>query len=214
MTKISHFWTWISLKPVGQSWSNFVCVAALGWGKGCTRFWGRLDHSGERSLPFGLLVSFYHWFKKGYMYFSVMCFNAQSVSNTCHEFQFTFIFNVMIAKFFLPRACSFELRHDKTNKMSVLPAKTQISLGICPVWSEFSLSAWRKLGSLATHSVHNEDSDQTWQMPRLNWAFAGSDQTGQMSRLIWVFAGHTVTLLVLSWGISFGHLIIVSLAIA
>ena len=27
-----------------------------------------------------------------------------------------------------------------------------------------------------------------------------SDQTGQMSRLIWVFAGHTVILLVLSWG--------------
>ena len=25
MTKISHFWTWISLKPVGQSWSNFMC---------------------------------------------------------------------------------------------------------------------------------------------------------------------------------------------
>ena len=31
---------------------------------------------------------------------------------------------------------SFELRHDKTNKMSVRPAKTQISLGIRPVWSE------------------------------------------------------------------------------
>ena len=26
-----------------------------------------------------------------------------------------------------------ELRHDKTNKMSVRPAKTQISLGMCPV---------------------------------------------------------------------------------
>ena len=25
VTKISHFWTWISLKPVGQSWSNFMC---------------------------------------------------------------------------------------------------------------------------------------------------------------------------------------------
>ena len=25
VTKISHFWTWISLKPVGQSWSNLVC---------------------------------------------------------------------------------------------------------------------------------------------------------------------------------------------
>ena len=30
------------------------------------------------------------------------------------------------------------------------PAKTQISLGIHPVWSKSSLSAWRKLGSLAT----------------------------------------------------------------
>ena len=25
VTKISHFWTWISLKTVGQSWSNFMC---------------------------------------------------------------------------------------------------------------------------------------------------------------------------------------------
>ena len=40
-------------------------------------------------------------------------------------------------------------------------AKTQISLGIRPVWLESSLSAWRKLGSLATHWAHSEDSDQT-----------------------------------------------------
>ena len=72
--------------------------------------------------------------------------------------------------------------HDKTNKMSVRPAKIQISLGICPVWSESSLSAWRNLGSLATHWAHSEDSDQT----------------GRMPRLIWVFAGRTLTLLVLS----------------
>ena len=32
-----------------------------------------------------------------------------------------------------------EPRHVKTNKMSVCPAKTQISLGIRPVWSESSL---------------------------------------------------------------------------
>ena len=25
MTKILHFWTWISLRPGGQSWSNFMC---------------------------------------------------------------------------------------------------------------------------------------------------------------------------------------------
>ena len=56
---------------------------------------------------------------------------------------------------------TYELRQDKTNRMSVHPAKTQISLGICPVWSESSLSMWRKLGSLATHWVHSEDFDQT-----------------------------------------------------
>ena len=63
----------------------------------------------------------------------------------------------------------------KPTKWHVRPAKTQISLGIRPVWSESSLSAWRKLGSLATHWAHSEDSDQT----------------GRMSRLIWVFAGRT-----------------------
>ena len=25
VTKISHFWTWTSLKPIGQFWSNFMC---------------------------------------------------------------------------------------------------------------------------------------------------------------------------------------------
>ena len=65
-----------------------------------------------------------------------------------------------------------ELPHDKTNKMSVCPAKTHISLGIRPVWSEPLLSAWRKLGSLPTHWVCSEDSDQSGRMPRLIWLFA------------------------------------------
>ena len=60
--------------------------------------------------------------------------------------------------------------------------KTQISLGIRKVWSESSLSTWRKLGSLATHWVHSKDSDQT----------------GRMPRPIWVFAERTLILLVLS----------------
>ena len=55
-------------------------------------------------------------------------------------------------------------RHDKTNKVTVCLAKSQISLGILPVWSESSLSAWRNLGSLATHWAHSEDSDQTGQI--------------------------------------------------
>ena len=70
----------------------------------------------------------------------------------------------------------------KPTKWPVRPAKTQISLGICPVWSESSLSAWRKLGFLATHWAHCKDSDQT----------------GRMPRLIGVFAGRTLILLVLS----------------
>ena len=31
---------------------------------------------------------------------------------------------------------TFESRHDKTDKLSVRPVKTQISLGIRPVWSQ------------------------------------------------------------------------------
>ena len=75
-----------------------------------------------------------------------------------------------------------ELQHDKTNKMSVRPAKTQISLGIRPVWSESSLCVqW-----VAKHPRFlDADSED-------------SDQTGRMPRLIWVFAGRTLTLLVLS----------------
>ena len=38
----------------------------------------------------------------------------------------------------------YEPRHDKTNKMSFRLAKTQISLGIRPVWSVFAL---RLMGS-------------------------------------------------------------------
>ena len=83
----------------------------------------------------------------------------------------------------------YELPHDKTNKMTVCPAKTRISLGIRPVWSESLLSAWRKLGSLATHWAHNKDSDQT----------------GRIPRLIWVFAGCMVILLVFSWHGSYLH---------
>ena len=48
---------------------------------------------------------------------------------------------------------------DKTNKW-VCAKRRQISLGIRPVWSESSLSTWRKLGSLATHWAHSKDSDQ------------------------------------------------------
>ena len=77
---------------------------------------------------------------------------------------------------------SSEPRHDKTNRVTVRPAKTQISLGIRPVWSESSLCAqWVAKDPSFLHA----DSED-------------SDQTGRMPRLIWVFAGRTGILLVLS----------------
>ena len=66
--------------------------------------------------------------------------------------------------------------------MSLRPLKTQISLGIYPVWSESSLCAqWVPKDPSFLHA----DSED-------------SDQTGQMPKLIWVFAECTLTLLVLS----------------
>ena len=64
-------------------------------------------------------------------------------------------------------------RMTKPTKWYVRPAMTQIRLGIRPVWSESSLSAWRKLGSLANHLAHSEDSDQIGRMPMLICVFAG-----------------------------------------
>ena len=75
-----------------------------------------------------------------------------------------------------------EPRHDKTNKITVRPAKTQISLGIRPVWSESSLCA--QWVAKEPSFLHADSED--------------SDQTGRMPRLIWVFAGRTLILLVLS----------------
>ena len=50
-----------------------------------------------------------------------------------------------------------EPRHDKTNKMSVRPAMTQISLGIRPVWSESSLCAqWVAKGPGFLHADSEE----------------------------------------------------------
>ena len=53
----------------------------------------------------------------------------------------------------------------------VHPAKTQTSLGICPVWSEFSLCAqWKAMDPRFLHA-DSEDSDQTGRLPRLIWVF-------------------------------------------
>ena len=74
--------------------------------------------------------------------------------------------------------------HDKTNQMACAPSEDSDQPGYPPSLIKVFTVCMKKLGSLAIHWVHSEDSYQT----------------GQMTRLIWVFAGRTVILLLLSWG--------------
>ena len=69
--------------------------------------------------------------------------------------------------------CNVSRVTTKPTIWHVRPAKTPISLGIRPVWSESSLSPWRNIKSLATHWAHSEDSDQTEHLPSLIRVFAG-----------------------------------------
>ena len=76
------------------------------------------------------------------------------------------------------------LSHLMTNptKWHVHPAKTQISLGIRPVWSVFAVC-------MKKHWTLNYLLSAQWRL----WS-------DWVTGLIWVFAGCIVVLLVLSWG--------------
>ena len=67
----------------------------------------------------------------------------------------------------------FEPPHDKTNKMTVCPAKTQISLGICPVWSDFAVhmkKAWVLSYPLSAQRRLLIDWADAQADPSLRWA--------------------------------------------
>ena len=74
-----------------------------------------------------------------------------------------FIHNKMVAHCMKYSVVQYEPPHDKTNKMTLRPAKTQISLGIRPVWSVFAVrmkQAWVLSGcpdwsesSLGAHTI-------------------------------------------------------------
>ena len=81
----------------------------------------------------------------------------------------------------------YETPHDKTNKMTVRPAKTQISLGIRPVWSESSLCTQWVAKDRRFFHADSEDSDQTGRMPRLIWVFTGRTLILLVLRLISMF---------------------------
>ena len=60
--------------------------------------------------------------------------------------------------------------------------KSEIILGIRPVWSESSLSAWRNLGSLATHWVQSDwvdaqaDRSLHWVQKSFCWFYCAAAQ--------------------------------------
>ena len=87
---------------------------------------------------------------------------------------------------------TFEPPHDKTNTTTVCPARTQISLGIRPVWSESSLCAQWVAKDPRFRYADSEVSDQTGRMPRRIWVFAGDWSESS--------PGAHAILLVLSWG--------------
>ena len=107
--KLEYLWSELA------NFDQILCVASLGWGKGCIRFWSRLDQNSD-----------FHGNRK-----PPLTYNRKNDV-------FTF------SRLFLIR--SFLYR---------------------PVWSESSLSAWRKLGTLAIHWAHSED----WS----DWADAQAD---------------------------------------
>ena len=66
---------------------------------------------------------------------------------------------------------TYEPQHDKTNKMSVRPEKTQISLGIAQPDQSSLCTQWVAKDPSFLHG-DSEDSDQTGRMPRLIRVFA------------------------------------------
>ena len=66
---------------------------------------------------------------------------------------------------------------NKLSRRTAKPTNWPGKWGLRSIWAstlsdQSSLSARRNLGSVATHRVHSEDSDQTVRMPRLICVFA------------------------------------------
>ena len=171
MTKVHLLWRRsgrVSFSSTGHStnwgygevtlwWGYGEVMVRWGYGEVIARFWWgevmvRWDY-GEvlARLWWGL------WWGKGLLYImDEECYNPSRFPTWC-----------IVSVF------ATEPRHDKTNKVTMRPAKTQISLGIRSVWSESSLCAYWVAKDPKFLHADSEDSDQTARMPRLIWVFAG-----------------------------------------
>ena len=102
---------------------------------------------------------FIFWRWKLYWPLLLIChvvFNPLSAKISCYILSYSNHFNFTGNTNHFQNSHMIRLMTEQT-KSQVRPAKTQLSLGIRPVWPEASLSAWRKLGSLPTQWAHSED---------------------------------------------------------
>ena len=90
----------------------------------------------------------------------------------------------------------------KWTKWHVHPAKTWISLGIRQVWSESSLSAWRKLRSLATHWAQARTLIRLGRRPGWSESSLGAQSFCWFCRVAAVFTVHLKKAWVLSYPFS------------
>ena len=84
-----------------------------------------------------------------------------------HPFPHHILINITPWQWGLRKQIPFEPPRDKTNIVTVCPAKTQISLGIRPVWSESSLCTQWAAKDLSFLHADSED----WS----DWADAQAD---------------------------------------
>ena len=114
------------------------------------------------------LVEHYDWAtsRENLSFIDEVCVKSRQF--LCYEFikQLTFCYcepvlpvsnfpwrSKIILLVYLQMSCSM----TNPTKWPVHPAKTWIILGICLVWSESLLSAWRSVWSFATQKAHSED---------------------------------------------------------
>ena len=121
----------------------------------------------------------YHFLRLSFNLFSNQFFKSNLFLKLCqrscfHLNQETIYIKRLLQKKKSYRYGIFEPSHDKTNKMTCAPSEDSDQPGHPPSLI-IHCPHEKRLGSLATHWAHSEDSDQT----------------GQMHRLIWVFTGHS-----------------------
>ena len=141
----------------------------------CTIFWWPKL---VQKINFAFTVHILRNFSAQYMYFCFVWFSM--VRNRSPNFPFVvYVVVVLLFVNIHPQRTYWKTNRSHLNRLMtkptkwpVRPAKIQISLDICPGWSEASLS-WKKPGSLATNWAYSKYSDQTGRIPRLIWVFAG-----------------------------------------